>query len=131
VADPYSGTEGRITCEGTIVTAEKWRVRETGTEVPANDYENDKRKNSYGLAGCEVEFSGYFDRNKTPTADPPAFRARTQVGDFKLFIDKSSGLCWNFPVFNVSEVEVSSEVDGRVDLMIRGKSHGDYFAPGT
>jgi hypothetical protein len=130
VADPYSGTEGRITCDGTIIYLEKWRVRESGTNVPANDFESDKRKNIYGLAGCDVEASGYFDRDLTPTADPPNFRARSRVGDFKLFIDRVSGLCWNFPFLNIDEVETSDEVDGRVDFSIRGKSHDDYFAPG-
>src|SRR5262245_24913244 len=107
-----------------------WRVKATTTKVPANDFESRFKKNKHGLKGCEVEFSGYLDRDNNPFADGGGGTRAGEVVTCDAYLIKGV-ILFRFTKFDVFEVECKDEVDGRVDITVRGESNGSWFYPGS
>lgn len=126
----YSGTDGRVTVNGTIVYLEKWSVKTSATSYPKNDYESEFRKWGGALKGADINFTGYWDRVNPPHSSPPNFQSGEDLTNLFLFVSKTDDRKFRFPIFNCGDVEVSSEVDGRVDLAVSGTSTGQFFYPG-
>jgi len=128
MASAIAGHEGRMVIQGVTFTAERWRVRSTATEVPANDFESRHRKSKGGLIGSEVEIFGYWDRDANPMV-VHSVKAGFEGMAVTAFLIKG-GLAFVFSTLNVFEVESSDEVDGRVEMTIRGKTSGAWTYPG-
>lgn len=128
MATVIAGHQGRVIFQGTTFVCERWRVRSTATEVPANDFETRNRKSTSGLIGSEVEVFGYWDFDANPVV-VHGVKAGALGLTCTAYLIKG-GLAFTFTVLNVFEVETSDEADARAELTIRGKTSGTWTYPG-
>jgi hypothetical protein len=128
--DAIEGWRGRIAARGVNISMDAWRIKASTTKVPANDFESRFRRNKHGLKGCEVEFSGYVDVDNNPFADAGGgTRAGEQIACDAYLI--KGALLFRFTALDIFEVETKDEVDGKVDITVRGESNGSWTYPGS
>lgn len=128
MADVIAGHEGRVVLNGATLICERFRVRSTATEVPANDFESRNRKSTAGLVGAEVEIFGYWDRDSNPVTVHSVKAGAENLACIGYLV--KGGLAFTFTSINIFDVEVSDEVDSRAELTIRGKTSGSWTYPG-
>src|SRR5262245_39762346 len=99
MATVIAGHQGRVLIQGVIFTSERWRVRSTATEVPANDFETRNRKSTSGLIGSEVEIFGYWDFDANPVV-VHSVKAGAVGLTCQAYLIKG-GLAFSFNVMNI------------------------------
>src|SRR5262245_9037040 len=128
--DAIEGWQGRIAARGANISMDGWRVKSSSTKVAANDFESRFRKNKHGLKGSEVEFSGYVDKDNNPFADAGGGTRAGETIACDAYLIKGA-LLFRFTKFDIFEVECKDELDGRVDITVRGETNGSWVYPGS
>lgn len=134
MSTPLAGTNGRVEANGLTIWLDKWSVNPTAADIDATTFESIVGGICYddgitGKVSCDIEFSGYWDADQNPHSNPPGFRAGLIIPNVYLYVNKSGNRRFAFLYMRVLTVPVQCELNGRVELSVKGKSKGAWSYP--
>lgn len=133
---PLSGTEGRVEVNGTVINLRKWSVNPQVNDIVTTNFESTGTDDmtyeegiSTGVRSCEISFEGFWDSGANPHASPPNFKAGQTIFSVFLYVRKTGNRRFEFAGMRILSVPVSVEVDGKVELVVNGRSNQEFSYP--
>lgn len=134
---PIAGTEGRVTVNGTTINLRKWSVTPQVDDITTTNFEStggDGKTYEEGIVDnnirkCEISFEGFWDSAQNPHNNPPNLKAGTRVTNVHLYVKKTGNKRFEFTAMRILSVPVQVEVEGKVELVVNGKSDGEFSYP--
>lgn len=133
---PIAGWEGRVQVDGLTLYLDSWRVNPSVGDVETTNFESVVggvcyEEGIFGKHTAEVEFSGYWDADQSPHANPPNFTPGVVIANLYLYVRKTGNRRFWFPLFRILSVPVQAAAkdNSRVEVSIHGKNQGIYFFP--
>lgn len=128
MADVIAGHEGGVYINDVIFTCDRWRARITHTRIPKNDYSSRKKRVKPGMYETQIEVSGYWDRD-TNMHTIHGLVGGAEITSVKGYLIKG-GLVISFTTVQIVDLDLGSEVDGRMDCNWTGIVNGSWSWPG-
>lgn len=131
MADFKSGKIGKASIAGTDVHIEGWQVNPASENLEtSNTGDGGYESGIHGLKSATGQFNATWDKNAQPQVAVPVFDIGDDVLLYLYVGDPLDDLKWNFPIAQITELPMVSEVKGKVTWTCQFKASGIFYAPG-
>lgn len=147
-----AGFNSKLRIQGSVYTGQRWNVQETTPDLDVTNTEGIGGNPAITTGGNGVAASGQpfafeaaipgvsiarasvtnatFDVLEQPWSSPRAVQSGAWLQQFNIFLNRLTGVFWNFPYFLVTETSQDTDVKGLMPITFRGRSDGPYNLPG-
>lgn len=127
----FSGNEGIAKAESTTLCITQWQFTDA---VQAIDTTNACQSGYTSVIAGSRKGTGsmtfHYDAEQSPWADPPDLNAGSKI-HIELFLENSSGPKIDLPVAMITNLQVTSAVNGVVSCVANFENDGVYTLPTT